>query len=178
MQYLSSALRCSVGDGWEPNCITAMELNQRIPKGICVPSPQRARLHLHGLVELVSEEGWLVLHAPDCNTQRGEKVGSWLAAPRVHIAVRSCAAPWVSCKLSLVQGYRLGSVGCPKNAPTPHHAEGLHGPKAAGICPHVALTGAGKGAACPLGSPAPREHPLGTDRWPGRHPAHLLTSAS
>lgn len=39
MQYLSSALRCSVGNGWEPNCITVMELNQRIPKGICVPSP-------------------------------------------------------------------------------------------------------------------------------------------
>lgn len=141
-------------------------------------SPRRASLHLHGLVELVSEEGRLVLHTPHCNTQRGEKMGSWLVAPRGHISARSCATHWVSCKPSLVQGCELSPIGQPINTPTPHHTWSLHGLKGAGICHHIALAEAGKGAACPLGSPAPRKHPPDTDRWPRRHLSRLLTSAS
>lgn len=44
----------------------------RVPEGPIALFPRRAHLYLHGLVELVSKEGWLVLHAPYCNTEGRE----------------------------------------------------------------------------------------------------------
>lgn len=149
---LSSALL--PGDSGRPSPNAAGGFTQS-PRGPTAPSRcVRAPTHLHGLVELVGEEGRLVLHAAHCNTERGR---GGLGSPMGHVPAGSCAPAW----------YR-GTGTAPINAPTPCPA----GPTGAGPCGDALLRRLGRGrrgGCCPV--------PV-TDRWPRRRPSRPLTSAS